>query len=372
MSSEPISTGVDEPAITFSDCLRNWRNELMEFAREIWAPIIRQSARTVAIGFSVEGISISCLEMDGEIELGNIPPDTAATATLMASTLSQAGIDPGSTEVAIKLSAAEILRPRVRLPYVPQRAIRAMLGYELEQISPLGLDELYFDFRVVARNRKANLTEVDLRIVKRSVLRDALDIVHAAGFSVGAILFEHDDRPADWVHFPVDRIGHLRRYWRQHGVLVLAGLCALLLVAVGLGAYARGEAMYNAIEDQIETKRLEAIQVEHIRRDIVSAHTQIEFPAAQKARQPSLLSIMSGITTTLPDDTWLTGLKVDGKKVHVQGYSHAASDLIGLIDGSPQFANTQFNAPVVQSSTKLDRFDISFDVKVGDSKTGVP
>lgn len=371
MSSEPISTGVDEAAVTISDCLRYWRNELLGLAREIWAPITRQSTRTIAVCFSPFGTTISRLGPDGEAELGVVQPDDADDAPRLAAALLGAGLTR-SDEIALKLPADEILRPRVRLPYVRHGAIRAMLGYELEQISPLRLDELYFDFRIIARMRKSNFTEVELRIVKRSVLRDALDIVHAAGFCVGAILFENDPRPADWIHFPVDRIGYLRRYWRRHGIFLLAGLCAVLAVAVGVGAYARGEAVYDGIEDQLETQRLEVVQVEHIRREIAGARAQIEFPAMQKATQPSLLSILSAMTTALPDGTWLISVKVEGKKVHAQGYSHAASDLIGLIDRSRQFANAQFNAPVVQSSNKFDRFDITFDVKPGGGKVGGP
>ena len=365
MSAEPIPTGADDSGTTLSDCLRNWRDELASIAREVWAPIAREGARTISISFSAFGTAISRVEYDGETQLCSIPPDSADTARLVASALSQAGIRPRSTDVAITLPAGEVLRPRVRLPYVPHRAIRSMLGYELEHLSPLHLEELYFDFRVVARERKANRTEVDLRIIKRNVIRDALKVVHTAGFSVGAILFEHDELPSDWRHFPVDLIGYLRRYWRRQGVVLLAGLSILLLITVGLGAYARGAAARDSIEDQIETERLEAVQVEHIRHDIDSAHAQIEFAAAQKMKQPSLLTILSGITGALPDGTWLTSLKVEGKKIHAQGYSHAASDLIGLIDRSPQFANAQFNAPIMQSSNKLDRFDITFDIKTG-------
>lgn len=365
MSAEPIPTNVDDSGFTLSDCLSNWRDELARFAHEKWAPIAREGARLISISFGPSEVAISIIEQNCETKLSTIPIGIADLARHLASALSQAVTQSGTIDIAITLPASEVLRPHVRLPYVSHHAIRSMLGYELEHLSPLLLEELYFDFRIVARERKTNRTEVDLRIIKRSVILDALDVVHAAGFSVGEILFERDEVSANWRYFPVDRIGYLRRYWQRHGVALLAGLSILLLIGTVLGAYERGVAVRDAIQDRIETERLDAVQVEHIRQDIESARAQIEFAAAQKMKQPSLLSILSGMTGTLPDGTWFTNLKVEGKKVHAQGYSHAASDLIGLIDHSTQFANAQFNAPVVQSSHKLDRFDITFDIKTG-------
>jgi general secretion pathway protein L len=363
MTAEPISSGDNEAATTVSDCLRSWRDELAAIAARIWGPIARESARFVSVSFSAFGVTIARVEQDGETILAIIPSNSGDTERLAVTALQQAGASLRTADVAIVLPAGEVLRPRVRLPYVPRRSIRSMLGYELERLSPLPPEELYYDFRVVARERKANRTEVDLRIIKRSVLDEALAVVHAAGFSAGTILFERDQAPADWRHFPVDRIGFLRAHWRRHSIALLAALNVLLLIAVVFAAYARGMATLSAIEDQSETERIVALRVEHIRSEIKNTRAQIEFAVAKKNVQPSLLSVVAAVTDALPDGTWLTDMKVDGMKVHAQGYSHAASDLIGLIDRSPRLANAQFNAPVVQSSNKLDRFDISFNVK---------
>jgi len=365
MSAETTPSGSDGTETTLADCLRNWREELAGIAAHLWDPIARESARFLAVSFSAFGVTVARVENEDEIVLATIPSNTNDTERLAVAALQQAGASLRTKDVAIILPAGEVLRPRVRLPYVPRRAIRSMLGYELERLSPLPPEDLYYDCKVVARERKTNRTEVDLRIIKRSVLDEALAVIHAAGFSAGTILFERDEAPADWQHFPVDRIGFLRAQWRRHSVALLAVLNVLLLIAVVFAAYARGMAVRSAIEDQIETEQLEAQQVEHIRGEIRDARAQIEFAEAKKIGQPSLLSVLAAVTDALPDGTWLSEMKLEGTKVQAQGYSHAASDLIGLIDRSPRLANAQFNAPVVQSSNKLDRFDISFDVKPG-------
>jgi len=365
MSAEPISSGDDPAATTLSDCLRSWRAELAGIAASLWNPIAHESARFLSVSLSAFGVTVARVERDGETVLAAIPANTGDTERQAIAALQQAGASLKTSDLAIIVPAGEVLRPRVRLPYVPRRAIRSMLGYELERLSPLPPEELYYDCKVVARDRKTNRTEVDLRIIKRSVLDEALALVHAAGFSAGTILFERDEAPADWRHFPVDRIGFLRAYWRRHSVALLAALNLLLVIAVVFAAYARGMATLSAIEDQTETERLEALHVEQIRSEIKSARAQIEFAVAKKNEQPSLLAVVAAVTDALPDGTWLSDMRLEGTKVHAQGYSHAASDLIGLIDRSPRLANAQFNAPVVQSSSKLDRFDVSFDVKAG-------
>jgi general secretion pathway protein L len=370
MSADSIVANEKTDRETVSTWLGEWIREVRAAWDEFWSPLARENARALHVTFTDSGVSVEYAEANGEIAIAAIMPGTDENGRLLSSALSEACGRAKTRDVTITLPAGEILRPHVRLPYVARRAIRPMLGFELERLSPLPLHELYFDFQLASRDRKAGRTEVDLRIVKRDIVDKALAAIRAAGCSVNAIRFPGDEAPAEWRQFPVDRIALLRAHWRRHGVAWLAGLSLVFAIAIVLAAYVRGLEVREAVFDQIETQQIDAAQVERVRNNIADARAQIEFAFAKKSAQPFLLSTLSALSDALPDGTWLSELSLQGRKAHAQGYSHSASDLIALIDRSPRFANAQFNAPVVQSSNKLDRFDITFDIKAGDIKAG--
>ena len=363
MSADPISVDENDARETISEWLRSWRGELMAAWRDYSGRVARESGYRVHVAFAAHGTTIACGAPAALVEIASIPPGTDDQGRHLASALSEACTLAKTKDVTVSLPSEEVLRPHVKLPYVSRRAIRPMLGFELERLSPLPLDELYFDYQVTARDRKTSRTEIDLRIVKRDIVDRALSAVHAAGFAVSALRIGVDEAPADWRAFPVDRMGLLRDLWRRFGVAALAGLAVVLAIAIVAAAYARGAETLSGLEDQLDTQQLQAAQVDNIRSHLANARAQIEFASAKKAAQPSLLAVVSALTDALPDGTWLTDIGLQGRKAHMQGYSHSASDLIALIDRAPGFANAQFNAPVVQSSNKLDRFDITFDVK---------
>jgi Fimbrial assembly protein (PilN) len=74
--------------------------------------------------------------------------------------------------------------------------------------------------------------------------------------------------------------------------------------------------------------------VHRLKHEVLDVRAQIEFPLAQK-RAPTVIQILSEVTQILPAGTWLTEFAFNDGKVHVQGFSNAPSDLIGLVRTSP-------------------------------------
>jgi general secretion pathway protein L len=79
-----------------------------------------------------------------------------------------------------------------------------------------------------------------------------------------------------------------------------------------------------------------------------------------------VLSVLNEVTKALPDNTWLLSLSKNKAEVKISGYSAAAAELISRIDAVPLFKNPTFSSPIVQDmQNKLERFDISFEIKSG-------
>ena len=271
----------------------------------------------------------------------------------------------GRRDAVLSLSSDDVLRPSVRLPRASFSTLRRALGYEIERLSPISPDTVYFDFAVTRRDQASNTVEIELRIIRRDIVDPAVALAHAANLSVSAIRFEDDARGADWRAFPVDRSGFLRAQARHRGPALLASAAVVLLIAILLALYLRGAAVADDLTDQVSTEGMRAAEVERLRHRIDRTATQFAFLEKQR-RAPSFVAVLNDVTRTLPDGTWITEFDLTANRIRIEGYSHAASDLIAVFDRSGRFTNAQFAAPVTQGSAAgVERFDLTFELAGG-------
>jgi len=83
--------------------------------------------------------------------------------------------------------------------------------------------------------------------------------------------------------------------------------------------------------------------------------------ALEKRKQttPSSVIALEALSTLLPDDTYVTELRIDGEKLQIVGMTSDAPSLIRLIEKSPHFARATFFAPTTRSlGTAKEQFHI--------------
>ena len=72
----------------------------------------------------------------------------------------------------------------------------------------------------------------------------------------------------------------------------------------------------------------------------------------QKSEMPGLLDVWEETTRVLPSHSWLTELRLtevpekNDQLVAMTGFSAEATNLVGLIDRSPMFADASLTSPV--------------------------
>jgi len=346
-----------------AELLSEWRHELAGFARETFATRLARGGQLVLISIEATQVRVSLVSGDSVHEVGRASGTDENGAREVSSLLAASELVPrGTTDIAIELPDADVLRRRFELPAASRSTLARAIPFELERLSPIEQDRLYFDFHILETAKAKKQVELELRIVKRSAVDSAIALARSAGLRVGAIRFEGDPREADWRSFPLDRSAWLRLKWRQWNVLVLAAAAIALGFAVIFAAYLRGVAAADALSTEVETAGERAAIVHRLAHQIEDVRAQIEFPLAQK-RAPFLLAILLEVTRVLPEGTWLTEFELDGSKVHILGFSKSASDVVGVIDRSPLFANAQFMAPLQSAQNGTERFDLSFDLK---------
>lgn len=363
MASPTLSDSVGQFRGMASDLLSEWRAELSRLAGDLLSGPLARGGELVVLEFAAEQVRIKLVAGDGTRELGVATAVGPAAPGEISSILAASDLVPrGTTDIAVELPETEILRRTFELPSARKAVLARAVPFELERLSPIEADRLYYDFTVLDAGRAKKNARLELRLVKRSTVDAAIAVARAAGLKVGAIRFAGDSREAGWRAFPVDRPAWLRLKWRQWNVVGLALLAVVLVIAIVFAAYLRGSFAADALSAQLDDASTRAQVVQHLNREIADTRAQIEFPLAQK-RGPLLLTILAEVTRVLPDGTWLTEFQLDGGKVHIQGLSKSASDVVADIDRSSMFANAQFMAPLQSAQSGEERFDLSFDVK---------
>jgi general secretion pathway protein L len=148
---------------------------------------------------------------------------------------------------------------------------------------------------------------------------------------------------------------------RVRGVLVgaLAGAGALCGVAVAAGGVI-GADLQNR-RDQL-TSRIAADRAEMPGRDRMSA-AAVELDR-RKRETPSSVIVYESVSQILPDDTYLTELRLIGDKIQMVGVTSDAPSLVRLIEKSPRFTKATFFAPTTRSPAEsLEHFFIEAHIQ---------
>jgi hypothetical protein len=78
---------------------------------------------------------------------------------------------------------------------------------------------------------------------------------------------------------------------------------------------------------------------------------------AGRGRDEALL-VLGELTDRLPQGTWLTGFRLEGRKVEIDGYSAAANELFPLLTREDRFRKVEFASPITRGGDNFERFQI--------------
>ena len=85
--------------------------------------------------------------------------------------------------------------------------------------------------------------------------------------------------------------------------------------------------------------------------------------ATQREALPLVVDVLAELTARLPDDTWLTDLRLSDVHMQLSGYASSAATLVPIIENSPMFEGARLSGPVLpDSSMQRERFSIEADL----------
>jgi general secretion pathway protein L len=140
---------------------------------------------------------------------------------------------------------------------------------------------------------------------------------------------------------------------------------SVLLVLFGMGQVTENRlGAVASMQAEVEVQRENARVVVALRKQLEDAAAAANFLAVQKQTQASMLQLLSEITRTLPDDTFLERLSVSGNQVSITGFSAQATRLVGFLQESPVLRDAALNGSI-QPDPRVARDRVTITVNYG-------
>src|SRR5262249_24972252 len=127
------------------------------------------------------------------------------------------------------------------------------------------------------------------------------------------------------------------------------------------------DAQLVALKPKAEKIRAAINKLEHEQTLLLRLRTR-------KSNTPSFIEIWNEVTRVLPVHSWLTELRFSSDSSHqgqyltINGFSTAATSLVGIFDASPLFADAALTAPIAIDQTQgRERFTMQIKIKINNS-----
>lgn len=262
-------------------------------------------------------------------------------------------------DVEIILDPSRFLFRPLELPSRAGDFLEGVVRAQIDRLTPWTVGEAAFGWAAPAASN-ADRMVVTIAATARSTLEPIIAAfapfrVHSLVLSTGSEVPDQDRGP-----IPVlsQRNGAARGAARTRRLL-LAGLGLAAIAAIGsLGA---AVVIGENLDDQLTD--LQRRILEH-RMALLNGRQSVDDEAvanlsALKRATPAGVLVLESLSRTLPDDTYLTELRIADGKVQIAGLTRDAPALIGLIEQSRQFTRATFFAPTTREATdSADRFHI--------------
>ncbi len=149
--------------------------------------------------------------------------------------------------------------------------------------------------------------------------------------------------------------------------LLAAGVLVLLILNITL-PFVRDREEVRILTEEIDALKADVRAVETLRSERKTLAEKIGEIRRFKASAPLMLETLKEITRLLPDNTWLTRLKVTEREVFLEGYSESATGLISVLESSGLLKNASFTSPTIKDRRlNKERFRIKAELERGDN-----
>lgn len=279
---------------------------------------------------------------------------------------------PASGAVALLLDDANGFRRRVTLPIAVHRSVRQVLSHDLDRLTPLRANDLYFDAHVVSRDWKAGTCVAELVAAPRARVKQQIEAVETRGLTVERVVLRADDLATEVNLLPAEaRVDAGRRRGR---IVTGALLIACLVLAVALAAFPVWQARERVIALQAAEAhaRIDAEQTSVLQRQVEKQLGEYNFLLQRKHSTPLVAQLLDDLTKRLPDDTWVQTLEIKSnpqtkaREVIVQGETGSGARIVQIVQESPLIKEPALKAAMTRLAPNAERFHIGGELALAE------
>ena len=252
-----------------------------------------------------------------------------------------------------------ILVTQVVMPLAAEVNLRQALVYEMDKHTPFTAEQVFYNWRVLNRDREAGQLHFELFVTPREPVEDQLEQLRKLGLAPTGIDVASADGPLSVNLLPEAMRFHIvNQQARTNGMLAAATV--LLLIFVMAQSLWLRQHQVDEINEAIEDVRSEALAVQQIRKQIEDAAEAAGFLHGRKIHNQYKSEVLAELTRILPQDTFLDRLSMHAETTQLQGKSDNAQSLIELVNESPYFENASFRGPTrMDSRSRKEIFDLN-------------
>ena len=344
-----------------------WGHELVALLPARWRALLAERAEALLL--ETRGDQLVVWRQTGTacVEVASVALEADAAGRKAVVDRVRAQIDDPNLRTFYCIAPGRALRREFTLPAAAENNLRQVLAFEMDRQTPFKADQVYFDYRVAAREPSARNLAITLIVVPRAPLDADL-----AKLSAGTLRLDGVDCWRDGPgsgRMGLNLLPAERRPRRSNPRLRLnLGLAAgavVLLVTVMLLSLANREAALAAMSTQVEKAQNAAKQVSGLKKTLQDSIAAANFLNRRKQETPLMVSLLADLSQRLPDDTYLERLAVDEKyKIDLQGLSDNTTKIVEGLQQSEVVENPSFQGTIQQDPrTHKDRFNMSLEFR---------
>jgi len=235
------------------------------------------------------------------------------------------------------LASQHAIVRNVTLPQAAIGEIDSVLAFELDKYVPFQADEAVFAWHQGPVDDGSEKVLILLAVIKRDVLDNILQAINSKGVKLSGIDINMGDdktpEPLGVNLLPVE----LRKKkdwskWKLYGGLVLA--CVLLQSLVMYNSLDNKRTKIQALNEQVELLRKDARRAKLLENQLNQTITAANFLGNLKQQIPSRVLMVHELNQKIPQNTYLSRIIIDNKRMEVVGQSENANALVPILNES--------------------------------------
>ena len=265
------------------------------------------------------------------------------------------------SDIDVVLPADELLvRTLDPLPAQSKPYLDGIVRHQLERLTPWRANDVLHSYQAVRGGAEDSRLVVTLAATARSLHRRLLESLAALQPRSTRLVYREADAGKDVAIEVTGNAGAAGREQRVRRAIRLgsAALAALSLVAIALLTWAwhSTESTRAAVERDVADLRAKLAASGPA---VPSGDRDVEAIFNRRLNSPVSVLAVEALSESLPDDTFLTEMRISEGRVRLSGVSRSVSRLVPLLEASPSFADATFFAPTTRlPNNQGDRFHL--------------